>query len=99
MFTRSFLSTERGNTPESFTRDRSREGESPRGRGSSNQRIHFLTRRYAREELALDDEGVWLETRIDSDAAIRYLGIPPQGFVEHVAERLHSRGIEVLERC
>jgi len=70
-----------------------------RWRGSSNQRVHLLSTRYRGLEATLEEEGVWLEARIDSTGALEYIGIPPPGFLDTVLGRLRERGIHTSETC
>ena len=65
-------------------------------RGSSNQRIWFLTPRYRhlKRELA-HAMGRDLEFELSLDGRLSIAGIPAKGFMEAFAARLNSRGVEL----
>lgn len=63
-------------------------------RGSSNQRVHLLSRRH--EELAdqLDEPGAGVEVRLDRANNLFWAGVPTQGFVSQLRRAAEERGIE-----
>lgn len=66
-------------------------------RGSANQRFHFLTGRYAELEGTLEGrKGRPLEVELGEGTEFSFTGVPPKGFMERLAERLGTQGLELL---
>ncbi len=62
-------------------------------RGSSNQRIHFLTSRYERmQDIFFGDGGRNLEFELDMDNNVTINGIPKRGFMEEFTRKIHDEG-------
>jgi len=62
-------------------------------RGSDNQRVHLLTGRHADIRARLSERGNRLELVVAEEGYF-WMGIPPQGFDERLAEMLRERGLE-----
>lgn len=68
-----------------------------RWRGSSNQRVHFLTDRH-RAMAGARDMSAGLQIDVDADGAFSFAGVPPtRGFREDFERRLRAEGISVTE--
>ncbi len=65
-------------------------------RGSSNQKVHFLSDRYVdwRKEVDLAKSRE-LEVRMKADGSFDLTGIPPAGFLDSLTMRLKERGLEL----
>jgi anaerobic ribonucleoside-triphosphate reductase activating protein len=64
-----------------------------RWRGSSNQRIHYLTPRHA-QLAGIDDRGVGMEVEVGSDGSVHWMGVPPlPGFRKAFERTLRGRGV------
>jgi anaerobic ribonucleoside-triphosphate reductase activating protein len=64
-----------------------------RWRGSSNQRIHFLTPCHAHLAQA-DDRGVGMEVEVDDHGSVHWMGVPPvPGFREAFEQALRGQGV------
>lgn len=65
-------------------------------RGSSNQRIHFLTDRYqSLQGSLLSARGRPIEVDLDESGRFSFVGVPPRGFRQKLAEAMDRRGLEV----
>lgn len=64
-------------------------------RGSSNQRVHFLTNRYRHWQTRVDEVGVGVEIRFDDHERLSWIGVPPPGFVQAIYSGLRHRGIKI----
>lgn len=64
-----------------------------RWRGSTNQRLHFLSDRY-RGLSAQPDRSAGVEVWVDEDQAVRWVGVPPvPGFRPGLERQLAARGV------
>lgn len=62
-------------------------------RGSTNQRIHFLSDRHA-DARSMADESAGLEFSFDVENRLAWAGVPPiPGFREQLSRRLDSQGL------
>ncbi|TVR17147.1 MAG: radical SAM protein [Planctomycetota bacterium] len=66
-----------------------------RWRGSDNQRIHFITERHQEWASQLEEEGLWMEARIDDDGTLRWTGVPPPGFIDAMHEHMAHEGLRL----
>lgn len=65
-------------------------------RGSSNQRIHFLTRRHKSEAPDFFGDGCRnVEMELNMDASVSINGIPRKGFMEDFKSEMQNRGYEL----
>ena len=64
-------------------------------RGSSNQKLHFLTDRYSDLSYLNDKIDRKLEFHIDKNMELMLIGTPPVGFVEKLTEKLNNNGIGI----
>ncbi len=65
-------------------------------RGSSNQRVHFLSAHYAHWESAIRTEkNRKLEFNLSADGAFDVTGIPPAGFLDSLQSRLLEKGLSL----
>lgn len=63
-------------------------------RGSSNQRIHFLTPRYAHLRFLVEaSHSRGLEVSVRNGRELEITGIPPRGFLAELTRRLDARGL------
>jgi anaerobic ribonucleoside-triphosphate reductase activating protein len=66
-------------------------------RGSSNQRVHFLTPRYRHlAEWVEESRNRRVEVRVLADDVIEITGIPPAGYLARLNEELRHRGLHVV---
>ena len=68
-----------------------------RWRGSSNQRIHFLSPRYT-HLAALPDVGAGVEVHVGPAGQVFWAGVPEPGFAQRLSTLLHDEGIALQER-
>ncbi|MCC7422329.1 MAG: radical SAM protein [Planctomycetaceae bacterium] len=66
-----------------------------RWRGSSNQRVLFLSERYRSLQSMTEDRGHWLEFEYLPEGDLRWAGIPRRGFRRLLEEQLKERGIRL----
>jgi anaerobic ribonucleoside-triphosphate reductase activating protein len=66
-----------------------------RWRGSVNQTVHFLSPRYRHLSPLLHEEGVWIETHIDNDRGVQFVGIPPRRFFTALTRAFEERGVRL----
>ncbi len=65
-------------------------------RGSSNQKIHFLSPRYRHLEASVSTSTERrLEARIGASGSLELTGIPPRGFMEALHTRLSESGLQL----
>ena len=65
-------------------------------RGSSNQKIHFLTERYAAlAEVVAGQKGRPLEFKFQDGLRFSFTGIPPKGFRSSVRKALSEKGFDI----
>jgi len=69
-----------------------------RWRGSDNQRVHFLSDRYAHLQPTVQERGIWLEFEATSDGAFGWMGIPPPAFRSNFDEKMRQVGVELSRR-
>jgi anaerobic ribonucleoside-triphosphate reductase activating protein len=62
-------------------------------RGSANQRVHLLTRRYAHLAPHLDAPGVGVELRLDRESNLFWAGVPGADFPSRLRRAVADRGI------
>jgi anaerobic ribonucleoside-triphosphate reductase activating protein len=62
-------------------------------RGSANQRVHLLTRRYAHLAPHLDAPGVGVELRVDRESNLFWAGVPSPDFPSRLRRAVADRGI------
>lgn len=62
-------------------------------RGSRNQRVHFLSDRYAHLRNMVDRPTVSIDVTIEVDGSFSWAGIPPQGFRQTVESGMKDRGV------
>jgi len=63
-------------------------------RGSSNQKVHFLSARYASlENMVATEKSRKLEVNLSSSGDFDLTGIPPVGFLESLQTRLLEKGL------
>ncbi len=67
-------------------------------RGSSNQRVHLLTARYAHIASSLDAAGAGVELRVDSEAGLFWAGVPERDFVGQLRRAAEPFGIILTGR-
>ncbi len=65
-------------------------------RGSDNQKVWFLSNRYAEYKSSLDDPGQGLEFEFDDRGVLQWTGIPPLGFRKQYRETLRKWGIGII---
>jgi anaerobic ribonucleoside-triphosphate reductase activating protein len=66
-----------------------------RGRGSDNQRVHFLSDRYQDLRERYEERGSWMELELGADGSMLWMGIPPPGFRSAFEEAMGSQGIRM----
>ncbi|MFZ1935257.1 MAG: 4Fe-4S single cluster domain-containing protein [Thermoguttaceae bacterium] len=66
-----------------------------RWRGSDNQKVHLLTRRYQHLEQQLQHRGHWLECACDSEGGLLVMGIPPKNFREMFECKMKAFGLSL----
>lgn len=66
-----------------------------RWRGSSNQRVLFLSERYRSLQPLTEERGHWLEFEYLPEGDLRWAGIPRRGFRRLLKEQLGERGIRL----
>lgn len=62
-------------------------------RGSSNQRVHFLSDRHADWAQRVDDPGEGVELRLRHDGSFFWAGVPPLDFQSRLAAAFHEMGV------
>ena len=66
-------------------------------RGSSNQQMHFLNKRYQQiEQMLIGARGRLIEISVSSCGELRVIGIPEPGFFDRFSLDLGKRGIEFV---
>ncbi len=66
-------------------------------RGSANQRVHFLSDRYAHLAAEVDGKGTSIEFSLGTDGSVYWMGIPPPGFRDALPAALRDIGITLRE--
>ena len=66
-----------------------------RWRGSSNQRILFLSSRYRQLAETVHELGTWIEFEFGGDGSLHWMGIPPVGFRKAFELEMTQRGIKL----
>jgi len=68
-----------------------------RWRGSSNQRVLFLSSRYSRLTDTLKERDTSIEFEFGADGSLHWMGIPPEGFRDAFEHEMNQRGIELTQ--
>lgn len=66
-------------------------------RGSDNQRVHFLSPRYANLSELVNGGSVGVELLVDAESGLFWAGIPPRGFQETLRRAAAEAGVVLTE--